>query len=126
MRKALPALLGWLLLVAPAAVQAQYVYVETNGGITITGYFGPAGAVSIPATIKNLPVTSIGSNAFSGDTTVTSVTLPGSVINIADSAFSGCTILTNIEIPGSVTNIGAGAFSGTSLSSLDFHGQEFA
>ena len=31
-----------------------------NGTITITGYTGPGGAVTIPGTINGLPVTSIG------------------------------------------------------------------
>jgi len=40
------------LLAMPATVQAQFSYITNNGTITITGYTGPAGAVTIPATIN--------------------------------------------------------------------------
>ena len=49
-----------LLLALPAAVQAQYSYATNNGTITITGYTGPGGDVTIPDRISDLPVTSIG------------------------------------------------------------------
>jgi hypothetical protein len=44
-------LFGWLLLATPAAVHAQFTYIITNGTITITGYTGPGGDVTIPSTI---------------------------------------------------------------------------
>ena len=47
----------------------------------------------------------------------------GSVTSIGGSAFSGCSSLTSITIPDSVTSIGAHAFSGcTSLTSITFEG----
>ena len=57
-------LLLLLLLALPAVVQAQFTYTTTNGTITITGYTGPGGWVTIPSTINGLPVTSIGDYAF--------------------------------------------------------------
>jgi len=57
-------LLLLLLLILPATVQAQFNYTATNGTITITGYTGPAGSVTVPGTIDLLPVTSIGDQAF--------------------------------------------------------------
>ena len=41
----------------PGAVQAQFTYTINNGTVTITGYTGPGGAVTIPSTIAGLPVT---------------------------------------------------------------------
>jgi BspA type Leucine rich repeat region (6 copies) len=97
------------LLALPAVAQAQFNYTTNNSTITITGYTGSGGAVTIPTTINGLPVTSIGNEAFD-DTPLTSVTIPDSVTNIGDGAFDDCSSLTNLTIPDSVNNIGDGAF----------------
>ena len=56
------------------------------------------------------------SDAFSGYTNLTSITIPKGVTSIGRYAFSNCSKLTSIEIPNSVTSIGSQAFSGcTSL-----------
>jgi len=101
------------LLTLPAAVQAQFNYVidDDTGTIIITGYYDPGGAVIIPDTIDGLPVTGIGTFAFRGHTSLTSVTIPDSVTSIGRGAFLTCYALTNVTIPDSVTSIGRGAFS---------------
>jgi len=63
------------------------------------------GAYAIPAS-----VTDIGSDAFSGCSDLTSITLPSGLTEIGSRAFSECYGLTTIEIPAGVTAIGAGAF----------------
>jgi hypothetical protein len=85
-----------LMLAVPSVVQAQFTYTITNGTITITGYSGPGVAVTIPAVINGLPVTTIGSYAFeySGQT---SVTIPSSVTSIGDDAL-GNRSLTTISV----------------------------
>ena len=85
--KLLPLLL--LLLTLPAAVQAQFTFTTNNGAITITGYFGPGGDVIIPSNINNMPVTSIGNNAFDL-CEATSVTMPAGITNIGRMAFNYC------------------------------------
>ena len=108
-----------LLLALPAAVQAQFNYTTNNGSITITGYTGPGGAVTIPDTINALPVTAIGGHlntsgvwegAFYQCTNLTSVTIPDSVTYIGNAAFQFCG-LTSVTIGDNVTNIGEAAFA---------------
>ena len=64
-------------------------------------------SVTIPGSI-----TSIGDSAFRGCTSLTSITIPDSVTTIGSSAFYGCTSLTSVTIGKGVTSIGKNAFSG--------------
>ena len=68
-----------LLLTLPAGVQAQFNYTTNNGAITITGYTGPGGDVTIPSTINGLPVTGIGSWVFASRTNLIGVAIPDSI-----------------------------------------------
>jgi len=90
--------------------QSQLAYTITNATITITGYTGAGGPVTIPPTIIHLPVTTIGADAFF-ELGLTSLMIPNSVTSIGDQAFFVCSGLTNVTIPYSVTNIGVGAFA---------------
>jgi hypothetical protein len=117
-------LLPLLLVVLPAALRADcFNYTTNNGTITITGYCGSGGAVTIPGTISVngvlLPVISIGGSAFYNCTNLASITIPTNVTSIGSEAFQECTNLTTITIPNSVTNIGGSAFqSCTSLTNV--------
>ncbi|MGC9941777.1 MAG: leucine-rich repeat domain-containing protein [Verrucomicrobiota bacterium] len=94
-------LLALLLLALPAAVQAQeFTYTTDNGAVSITGYNGSGGAVTIPDTINGLPVTGLDDYAFY-QTFLTSVEIPDSVTNIGDSVFGSCSDLTNIIVDAS-------------------------
>ncbi len=99
-----------LLLLLPATAQAQFTFTTNNGAITITGYTGSGGAVTIPDTINGLPVTSIGNSAFQYYNSLTNVVISGGVTNIGDRAFWGCTSLTHITLSEGVTDIELGAF----------------
>ena len=65
-------------------------------------------------------LTSIGGNAFSGCSGLTSIEIPNSVKSIGNYAFQYCNGLTSIEIPNSVKSIGNYAFrSCSSLTSIE-------
>ncbi len=87
-------------------------YTTNNGTVTITGYTGSGGAVTIPSTIGGLLVTSIGSYAFASCGSVTSVTIPSGVTGIRIGAFFGCTNLTGVYFAGNAPSVGALVFSG--------------
>ena len=108
------------LLTLPAGTQAEdYSYTIDNGRITITGYTGPGGAVTIPDTIIGLPVATIGSAAFRSSTSLTNVSIPDSVGSIGDTAFHSCSNLTAVTLGNGVSGIGISAFyKCTSLTSV--------
>lgn len=126
-------------------------YIITGDTARIAGYNGIlSGSLTIPDTISDYKVTSIGTNAFS-NTSLTSIEIPSSVTSIGldafynctnletvtfsdpveggvpsleeigNRAFWGCTALTSIEIPSSVTSIGTNAFYNcTNLETVTF------
>jgi len=105
-----------IILLALPSLWAQNIPVgleyEIVGGrsVTITRYTGDATILSIPAQIQGLPVTAIGDRAFYNCISLTSITIPSSIISIGDYAFSECSGLTSIAIPSSVTYISDRAF----------------
>ena len=104
-------LLGGLLSPLACAQQAgDFRYSSDGSAITITGYTGAGGAVTIPGTIADLPVRTIGDGAFSNKTNITSVAIPDGITYIGISAFQGCGALTSVIIPNSVTSIRGFAF----------------
>ena len=67
----------------------------------------------------------IANYAFSGCTSLTSVTIPNSVTSIGSSAFDSCRSLRNVTIPNSVTSIGFGAFYDcTNLANVYYAGSQ--
>jgi hypothetical protein len=102
---------GWRTALWFDAEVHDFTYLQNGSVITITGYTGSGGDVTIPATIFGEAVTTIGDAAFSGHTNLTSVTMPYTLTSISASAFFGCSSLTRITIPYTVTSIGELAFA---------------
>ncbi|MGL4948682.1 MAG: leucine-rich repeat protein [Mycoplasma sp.] len=77
----------------------------------------------IPSTLKNEPVTKIAANAFKDNKYITTIQLPDSIEEIGSNAFSGCTTvrMNKLEIHNNVTTVGNGLFLGmnnTQITSL--------
>src|ERR1035438_3637731 len=101
--KLVPAfLIAFFCLSRPCAGQTYngFSYSVSGTDITITGYTGLGGAVTIPSTIPGVSgmVTSTGINAFQGCSGLTSVTISGIVTSIGGGAFMDCSGLTAITV----------------------------
>ena len=70
----------------------------------------PTGDVSIPSTLGDVKVTSIGWEAFRNCKGLTSVTIPEGVTHIDWNAFCDCRGLKSVTLPSSLKIIGWGAF----------------
>ena len=76
-----------------------------DGTAEITKYNGEDTEVMIPSEIDGHKVIAIGSDAFSGCSTITSITIPDGIETICFDAFGWCENLKNITIPESVKSI---------------------
>ena len=113
---------AWLGCLPASAYEFQVdgIFYDMAGDnkLMVTGSSFYLGDVVIPSSVTYggsiYSVTGIRSEAFSGRTGLTSVTIPESVTSIGWGAFSGCRGLTSVTIPESVTGIGSQAFEGCS------------
>lgn len=96
----------------PATVPPEDDYVVSGG--VLTEYKGSGGSVTVPSKIGSSVVTAIGRGAFSGNTSLRSVSLPVGVKKIGQEAFADCTALTSVSLPSTLESVGAGAFYGCS------------
>lgn len=85
-------------------------------------YNSYSGNVTIPSTVSynatTYTVNEIDSAAFALSTSLTSVSLPNTIVKIDSSAFVMCTSLQSVNIPASVRYIGSAAFGMTAISTI--------
>ena len=106
------------------AYSLTYTLNSDEASYSVTGYadITTNDNVVIPSIYNDKPVTSIGNEAFSQCTELTSVTIPDSITSIDDSAFHYCSGLTSVTIPNNVTHIGNSAFASSGLTSITIPG----
>ena len=78
-----------------------FEFEEGGTSVTITNYTGSSNDVVIPATVNGKPVTVIGSNTFSSNSGIKSITIPSSVTSIAANVFKYCYSLNTVHYEGS-------------------------
>ncbi len=114
---------------APGGEQTEGSYsyrVTSSYNAVITGYSGSGGNIDIPITLGGYPVSRIGDGAFKGNTSITSVSINGTV-TIGAGAFSGCTKLSSLTVSGIVNSVEQKAFADcSSLSQAVIYGMVFA
>jgi len=103
----------WIALLVMAIIPAysqqynaesEFEVQREGNGVEITKYIGKKSVVSIPPSIQNRPVTSIGDGAFFDCTSLTAITIPNSVTSIGREAFGECTHLTSVTFLGKITS----------------------
>ena len=123
-------LLLFLLMFIPSICQAETdpetglnYEIDSKKEVSIKGIsqIPDNGKIVIPATINDMPVTSIAMYAFMDKTNLSSVTIPACVVTIGNSAFYECTNLSEVVFAegSKLTNIPDAAFQGTALSSIN-------
>ena len=91
------------------------VYVAVTGGYQLIDMGSATDAdIIIPKYYNGSPVISIADEVFKNKTTLTSITLPDSIVEIGEYAFYNCAKAKTINIPNGVTTIGEYAFFGCS------------
>ena len=89
----------------------DYRYTVENDEVTITQYTGNDAEVTVPGSIKGMPVVAIGTSAFHHCDNMRSVTIPDSVVRIGGLAFSKCYALEHVTLGRGIREIDFSPFS---------------
>lgn len=134
-----------IFTVAPITASAEtftsgdFEYEISDGTARITGYNGSATKLTLPSSLGGYAVTELGYKAFNGNKTITTITIPKTIVDggsvngqvftntniktavfengstlVANNIFDGCTTLTSVTIPDTVTIIEDRAFQNCS------------
>lgn len=106
-----------MLSVLPAAAAGTETFgyqMLDDGTVAVVCKNPELAQADVPAMLDGYQVSALADGCFSGNTALTSVTLPEGLLAIGNDAFYGCEALAEITIPDSVTTLGSYAFYGCS------------
>ena len=113
-RLCLPVILLTLALSAPAMAEDESIWTFDTENYSLDNYSGAGGDVTVPDTIQGCSVDIIGTSAFSSTDSITSLTFPETVMQMEASVGGWCNSLTSVSLPQSLLVIGDGCFSSDS------------
>ena len=93
-------------------------YIQGEGGYLVSGYTNETESIIIPSSYQpsggsSQDVVGVVSNAFSGNTTLTSISIPSTITTIQDQAFNNIPNLTELDFGNAVlTSYGQNVFGG--------------
>lgn len=96
-------------LAAVKETDSGIFYSIENGEVTIEGFNDVGDTMKIPSEIEGMPVRYIASHACRGNTVLTEVRLPSTLISVGEFAFADCPNLRKVTMAGG-TEIGFSAF----------------
>ena len=98
-------------------ISGDFGYLPVNEGTaaSITSYTGEEGELTVPEKLDDLPVISIGNQAFWYNDVVEFVRLPEGITEIGDMAFYMCPNLKEVYLPEGVVSIGTCCFGGCAM-----------
>ena len=96
-------------------IENGFHYVEYSDHVELTDYdmADSVSEIKFPSTIANKPVTKVNITSFAGNTFLTSVQFPNTVLEIGNQVFATCTSLENVKLPEGVQKIGSEVFYDT-------------
>ena len=111
---------GYYVGISELRTSGDWTYALNElGQATITGYSGSDSAIQL-STIDGYPIIAVGGYVFQNNETLTSITLPDTLVGIYTGAFSGTSRLTSIAIPASVTVVDTEAFRDSGIRTISF------
>ena len=81
-----------------------------DGTAGIIAYTGRDKMLTLPDVLDGVPVSAIGTRAFSGNGKLTEVVIPEGITRLGNAAFSSCRKLTSVTLPNSLVQLGENPF----------------
>ncbi|MCD7777587.1 MAG: leucine-rich repeat protein [Clostridiales bacterium] len=105
----------------------DYTYTVTDGTVIISKYNGSDSSVTLPTSVTydgtTYRIRTLGSSAFSGNTSLKTLVIPDGITTIENCAFKNCTSLSSVTINGDLTDCSSNSTSTSSNSNYNYSSQ---